>query len=104
MSHLGVRLMLEQAGFEVVCIVPWNVSGFEAILKSLIGLKQLYFLIYPLVLLLNIILFFRKIAFYVYLFLYKNNLQKKSRINEYINEDASRFTSGFNYIAVKKNK
>ncbi len=102
MSHLGVKLMLEQAGLKVIKIIPWNSSGFEAILKTFIGLPLLYFLVYPLIWSYNILFYLRKLSMKSFLIIYRKNEVKKRRIIEYIEEDKLRFTSEFTYLAVKR--
>ncbi len=102
MSHLGVQLMLEQAGFKVELIEPTKISGIESILRTLIGLKSVYkFFIFPFLLFSYSLLITRKISAKILLFYYKNNKEKKDRINEFLNEEPLRFTAGFYYIAKK---
>jgi len=102
MSHLGVKLMLEQAGFMVIKIIPWKVSGFEAILKNFIGFKFLNVFVYPIIWVYKLLFHLRKVAMLIFLFVYNRNEKKKKRIIEYIEEDKLRFTSGFTYLAYKK--
>jgi ubiquinone/menaquinone biosynthesis C-methylase UbiE len=102
MSHLGVKVMLEQAGFEVIDIIPWKFSGFEAFLKCLVGFKFLNIFVYPMIWTIKLLFYFRKLAMLIFRFIYNKDENKKARIIEYIEEDKLRFTSGFTYLAYKK--
>jgi len=105
MSHLGVKHMLEQSGFVVEKIVPWKISGIEALVRVLFCgrfLKQVagYFVRVQF----NLIMYMRKVgAKFVSLF-YLNNAAKSERIFQFIEEEPLRFTSGFTYVARKPNE
>lgn len=102
MSHLGIKKMLEQAGFSVKKIEPWKNSGIEAIIRTMVGVKYVSSIIaLPFKIFASVIMFFRRIAAIFYLVFYNKDLVKRERIKEFIEEEPLRFTSGFNYIAKK---
>lgn len=102
MSHLGIKNMLEQVGFFVEKITPWKISGIEAIIKSMVGVKYVSGIIaFPFKIFTLSLMFFRQMAALLYLFIYKDDTNRRKRIKEFIDEEPLRFTSGFNYIAWK---
>ena len=102
MSHLAIKNMLEQVGFSVEKIEPWKISGMEAIIKTMVGVKYISNLIaFPFKIFVSVLMFLRRIAAKLYMVIYNKDLQKYERIKEFIDEEPLRFTSGFNYIAWK---
>jgi len=96
MSHLGIKLMLEEAGFHIICISPFKRTGLQSIIRTLIGHRFLSkIIVLPFMLFENTIMLLRKFACLLYLKIYKNNERKKTRILEFLREEKFRFTSGF---------
>jgi ubiquinone/menaquinone biosynthesis C-methylase UbiE len=102
MTHLGVRHMLEKSGFVVEKILPWRISGLEALVRVLfVGrvLKQFVSSIARLEF--KLIMSLRRIGAKLAARIYSKNERKSQRASQFMDEEPMRFTSGFIYLARK---
>jgi hypothetical protein len=102
MTHLGVRHMLEKSGFVVEKILPWRISGLEALVRVLfVGrvLKQFASSIARLEF--KLIMSLRRIGAKLAARIYSKNERKSQRASQFMDEEPMRFTSGFIYLARK---
>jgi len=99
MTHLGVREMLEKSGFVVEQIIPFKVSGFEALARNLFVIKQpVSFLI---MLSFTLMMLLRKTGVNIVKLFHSKDTRKLERIPQFISEEPMRFTSGFTYVGRK---
>ena len=99
MTHLGVREMLERSGFAVASIIPSKYSGFEALARSLLFVRQpvgvlvrLQFRAAMLLRALGVTLVAKRLA---------RSEGRAARAAQFLKEEESRFTSAFVYVAYK---
>jgi len=101
MTHLGIERMLVKSSFVVEKIIPFEVSGFEALARSLFVVKQPVSCLVALQF--KCIMFLRKVGAKLARKIYSKDTMKLRRISQFAAEERMRFASGFIYVARKPN-